>query len=405
VLYAVSLAVFLGVILLLVGALLLVEALVLPRGARRIVVNGDASRPVLASAGTTLLASLVQNGILLPSACGGRGTCALCKCRVESGVQGVLPTEAVHLSRRERLENVHLACQVKVKGDMQVAVPEEVFHIGRFNATVVSNDNVATFIKELQLALDPGERLVFRPGSYVQIDIPAFHIAFRQIEVGEGYRDAWDRMGLWELEARNDTPVYRAYSMANTPEEDLIRFTIRIATPPPGVADAPPGVASSYLFHLKSGDRVTLSGPFGDFFVKQTAREMCFIGGGAGMAPMRSHIFHQLLAVATQRKVTFWYGARSRREMIYDAAFRALAERFPNFRYHVALSEPQPEDRWEGLTGFIHQCVREQYLEEHPDPGEIEYYLCGPPPMIAAVKRMLDDLGVDPGMIAFDDFG
>ena len=271
---------------------------------------------------------------------------------------------------------------------------------------MVSNENVATFIKELILRLEPGQALNFKSGAYVQIDIPRYHASFKDFHIPQTFRSMWDRYKLWSLVAKTDEPVYRAYSMANTPTEDLLRFTIRIATPPPGAgSDLPPGVGSSYVFSLKPGDKVVLSGPFGEFFIKETQREMCFIGGGAGMAPMRSHIFDQLSRVQTNRRVTFWYGARSRAEMIYDAEFRRLAEQFPNFTYTVALSEPLPDDRWEGPVGFIHQVAHDLYLSRHEDPSEIEYYLCGPPMMLRSVEQMLDSLGVDPEMIAYDEFG
>jgi Na+-transporting NADH:ubiquinone oxidoreductase subunit F len=288
---------------------------------------------------------------------------------------------------------------------MKIRIPDEIFNIKKYSATVVSNENVASFIKELRLKLEDGEQMDFITGSYVQIDIPEYEREYREIHVGETYKKVWDRFDFWGLKARTEEPVYRAYSMANTPEEDELRFTIRIATPPPGQPEIPPGVASSYLFTLKPGDPVTLAGPYGDFFVKDTDREMCFIGGGAGMAPMRAHIFHQLLAVDTDRKVSFWYGARSKVEMFYDEEFKALEEKFDNFSYNVALSEPQPEDNWDGPVGFIHQVLFDNYLKDHPDPTEIEYYICGPPMMLVAVREMLDSLGVEPEMVAFDDFG
>jgi Na+-transporting NADH:ubiquinone oxidoreductase subunit F len=403
--YILSAAVFAAVILVLVTVLLLVESRVVQKGERTITVNDDPQRRLKAPVGRTLLAALAENGIFLPSGCGGGGSCGLCKCRVESGGRDLMPTELAHLTRRQRLEGVRVACQLKVKEDMRIRVPEEILEIRKYTATVVSNENVATFIKELILRLDPGQSLNFKSGAYVQIDIPPYHAAFKDFSVPQSYRAMWDRYKLWSLVARVEEPVYRAYSMASTPTEELLRFTIRIATPPPGAGEAPPGIGSSYVFSLKPGDKVTLSGPFGEFFIKETQREMCFIGGGAGMAPMRSHIFDQLLRVQTGRRITFWYGARSRSEMIYDEEFRELAARFPNFTYTVALSEPLPEDRWEGPVGFIHQVAHDLYLSRHEDPGEIEYYLCGPPMMLRAVERMLDSLGVDRDMIAYDEFG
>jgi Na+-transporting NADH:ubiquinone oxidoreductase subunit F len=403
--YLIALAVFFGVVIFLVGALLLVESKVVLKGNRRIVINDDEDKRIETPTGTTLLAALTQNDILLPSACGGKGSCGLCKCKVLEGGRDILPTELAHLSRNEKLDHIRLSCQLKVKEDMRIRIPEEIFNIKKYDATVVSNENVASFIKELRLKLDPGQTMDFETGSYVQIDIPEYERSYRDIHVGETYKKVWDRFDFWGLKARTEEPVYRAYSMANTPAEEELRFTIRIATPPPGAADIPPGVASSYLFTLKAGDRVTLSGPYGDFFVKDTRREMCFIGGGAGMAPLRAHIFHQLLTEKTDRKITFWYGARSRSEMFYDEEFKELEDNFENFSYHVALSDPQPEDKWDGPVGFIHEVAYDQYLKNHSDPTEIEYYLCGPPMMLKAVQEMLDSLGVEPEMIAFDDFG
>jgi Na+-transporting NADH:ubiquinone oxidoreductase subunit F len=403
--YFIATAVFLGVVIMLVGALLLVESKVVLKGDRKIVINDEPHKMVQTPTGTTLLASLSQNNILLPSACGGKGSCGVCKCKVTEGGRDILPTELAHLSRNEKLDNIRLSCQLKVKEDMKIEIPSEIFNIKKYTATVVSNENVASFIKELRLKLDPGQKMDFITGSYVQIDIPEYERSYREIHVGETYKKVWDRFDFWGLKARGEEPVYRAYSMANTPAEDELRFTVRVATPPPGATDIPPGVASSYLFTLKPGDRVSLSGPYGDFFVKDTQREMCFIGGGAGMAPLRAHIFHNLLTEKTNRKITFWYGARSKSEMFYDEEFWALEKNYENFSYHVALSDPQPEDDWDGLVGFIHQVAYDEYLNDHPDPAEIEYYLCGPPMMLSAVETMLDSLGVEPEMIAFDDFG
>ena len=403
--YLIATAVFLGVVIMLVGALLLVESKVVLKGDRKIIINDDRDKIIHTTTGTTLLASLSQNDILLPSACGGKGSCGVCKCKVIEGGRDILPTELAHLSRNEKLDNIRLSCQLKVKEDMQIQIPSEIFNIKKYAATVVSNENVASFIKELRLKLDPGQKMDFITGSYVQIDIPEYERSYREIQVGETYKKVWDRFDFWGLKARGEEPVYRAYSMANTPAEEELRFTVRVATPPPGATDIPPGVASSYLFTLKPGDRVGLSGPYGDFFVKDTQREMCFIGGGAGMAPLRAHIFHNLLTEKTDRKITFWYGARSKSEMFYDEEFKELEKNYENFSYYVALSDPQPEDKWDGLVGFIHQVAYDEYLNNHPDPAEIEYYLCGPPLMLSAVETMLDSLGVEPEMIAFDDFG
>jgi len=403
--YLISTAVFFGVVILLVGALLLVESKVVLKGDRKIVINDEPDKSIEAPTGTTLLSALNQNSIWLPSACGGKGSCGLCKCKVTEGGRDILPTELAHLNRNEKLDNIRLSCQLKVKEDMKIRIPNEIFNIKKYDATVVSNKNVASFIKELRLKLEPGQQMDFETGSYVQIDIPEYEREYREIHVGETYKKVWDRFDFWGLKARSEEPVYRAYSMANTPSEEELRFTIRIATPPPGAEDIPPGIASSYLFTLKPGDHITLSGPYGDFFVKDTEREMCFIGGGAGMAPLRAHIFHQLLTEKTERRISYWYGARSKSEMFYDEEFQELADNYDNFTYHVALSEPQPEDDWEGPVGFIHQVVHDQYLENHPDPTEIEYYICGPPMMLSAVQEMLDSLGVEPEMIAYNDFG
>ncbi|MGD8520513.1 MAG: NADH:ubiquinone reductase (Na(+)-transporting) subunit F [Desulfobacterales bacterium] len=403
--YLIALSVFFGVIIFLVVVLLFVESKVVLKGNRKILINEDEDKSIETPTGRTLLAALTQNNILLPSACGGKGSCGLCKCKVTDGGRDILPTELAHLSRNEKLDNIRLSCQLKVKEDMKIRIPEEIFNIKKYNAMVISNENVASFIKELRLKLDPEQKMDFETGSYVQIDIPEYERLYREIHVGETYKKVWDRFDFWGLKARSEEPVFRAYSMANTPAEEELRFTIRIATPPPGAADIPPGVASSYLFTLKPGDRVTLSGPYGDFFVKDTQREMCFIGGGAGMAPLRAHIFHQLLTEKTERQMTFWYGARSKSEVFYDEELKELEQNFENFSYQVALSDPQPEDDWDGPVGFIHQVACDHYLKNHPDPTEIEYYLCGPPMMLEAVQAMLDSLGVEPEMIAFDDFG
>ena len=404
--YLVSLIVFTAVVAVLVGILLLIEGRVVRKGDRDIVINDDEEKRLKVASGMTLLSALVSNDVLLPSACGGSGSCGMCRCRVLSGGRDIMPTELSHLSRAEIRDNVRVACQVKVREDMRIRIPDEIFHIQRYSATVVSNANVASFIKELVLRLDEGQAIDYRSGAYMQIDVPEYEASFKQFKIAEKFRDIWDRFDLWKFKIRAEAPVYRAYSMASAPGEDLLRFTIRIATPPPLAGeDVPPGVGSSYVFHLNPGDRVVLSGPYGDFFIKDTDREMCFVGGGAGMAPMRSHILHELGTNHTKRRMSFWYGARSRKEMFYDEEFTALAEEHPNFSYHVALSEPQPEDDWKGLVGFIHQCLYEEHLESHPDPSEIEYYLCGPPPMIEAVEKMLDDLGVDPDMITYDKFG
>ena len=404
--YLISLAVFSGVVMLLVGILLLVESQLTVKGLCGIFINEDGDKRVEAKAGSTLLSALVENKIYLPSACGGKGTCGTCKCKITDGGGDILPTELALVNRKERKQQIRLACQVKVKQDMQIRIPDEIFNIKKYQATVVSNRNVATFIKELVLKLDSGQQLDFRAGAYIQIDIPEYEADFTSFSVAEKYKAAWKQYSLLTLKARSDEPINRAYSLANPPAEaDLLKFTIRIATPPPGKKDAPPGVGSSYVFNLKPEDRVTISGPYGDFFAKPTRREMCFIGGGAGMAPLRSHVRQQLLAEKTDRRISFWYGARSRNEMFYHYEFKALDEQFDNFIYTVSLSDPQPEDNWKGHTGYIHQVAKKHYLSKHKDPTEIEYYLCGPPPMVAAVERMLYDLGVEQEMIAYDRFG
>ena len=404
--YLISLAVFFGVVLSLVSVLLLVENRLVVKGSRRIEINDNTDKAVQAEAGSTLLSALVSNKIFLPSACGGKGTCGTCKCSVLAGGGDILPTELALVNRKERKQNIRLACQVKVKADMQIRIADEVFNIQKFRGTVVANENVATFIKELVIRLDGGLKLDFKAGAYIQFDIPEYEVQFKDFSVAERFKSAWKHYNLLSLTSRSYEPVNRAYSLANPPvEPDMLKFTIRIATPPPDRQDAPPGVGSSYVFNLKPGDRVTLSGPYGEFFAKPTQREMCFIGGGAGMAPLRSHIRQQLLAENFQRRITFWYGARSLSEMFYHEEFLELEKQFSNFSYWIALSDPQPEDNWSGETGFIHQVAHELYLADHEDPTEIEYYLCGPPPMVAAVVKMLYDLGVEPEMVAYDKFG
>ncbi len=405
--YLIGVSVFLSVILVLTGMLLLVEAKVVKKGDNRVIINEDEDRSIIAPTGSTLLSALSENGIFIPSACGGGGACGMCKCRVVEGSRGILPTEKAHLSRKEKKENVRLACQLKVKEDLKIRIPEELFNVKKYHATVVSNENVATFIKELVLQTDADEGLDFEAGAYIQIDIPEYELAFSEfrVRVAETYRPSWDRFDLWGLRSKTEEPIFRAYSLANPPCENcVLRFTIRIATPPPGAEEAPPGKGSSYIFHLKPGDRLTLSGPYGDFAVKDTDREMCFIGGGAGMAPLKSQILHQLNTVNTERTLSFWYGARSVQELFFSDEFDELAQRLPNFSYHPVLSSPGPGDDWTGPTGFVHNHLYDAYLVDHDDPGEIEYYLCGPPMMIDSAEEMLDSLGVEPEMIAYDKF-
>jgi Na+-transporting NADH:ubiquinone oxidoreductase subunit F len=405
--YLISITVFSSIILLLVSLLLLVESRVVKKGLVTVIINDEKEKSIKAPTGITLLSALVSHDIFLPSACGGGGSCGQCKCRVPAGGGDILPTELPHLSRKEKKEHVRLSCQLKIREDLRIEIPPEIFSIRQYHAAVVSNQNVATFIKELVLRLDDGEELDFEAGAYVQIDVPEYRdLIYAHFDISERFKSAWERFDLFGLKAVAEEPVYRAYSLANPPSEKKeLMFTIRIATPPPDAPAAPPGIGSSFLFGLKPGDRVTLSGPYGDFFVKDTDREMCFVGGGAGMAPMRCHIFHQLKSVGTHRRMTFWYGARSLQEMFYEKEFRELEAKNDNFSFFVALSDPQPEDNWDGMTGFIHQSLHDHYLKDHPDPTEIEYYLCGPPAMLKAVQDMLDDLGVDPEMIAYDSFG
>ena len=403
----VSIFVFSFLILLLVVMLNIAEKKLLPQGDAKILINGDDDKSPLVKPGGSLLSTLSSENIFIPSACGGGGTCSQCKCQVLSGGGDILPTEVSHFSRSEIKDNYRLACQVKVKGDMEVRIPDEIFSIKKWECTVKSNNNVATFIKELVLELPEGENLDFESGGYIQIDIPEYKLKYSDFEVEDEYREDWDKFKMWDLVAKNSNPdEFRAYSMANHPAEgNIVMLNVRIAHPPPNKWDAPPGIASSYIFNLKPGDKVTISGPYGDFFIKDTEREMVYIGGGAGMAPLRSHLFHLFHTLKTGRKVSYWYGARSKREMFYDDHFKKIEEEFPNFSYNVALSDPMPEDNWTGYKGFIHQVVLDNYLCKHEDPTEIEYYMCGPPMMNSAVSKMLDDLGVDEEMIDFDDFG
>jgi Na+-transporting NADH:ubiquinone oxidoreductase subunit F len=393
-------------IVVLTAVLLAVKARLSPSGRVMIEINHDPEKSLEVESGATLLSTLATNGIFIPSACGGKGTCGVCRCRVESGGGALLPTEVSHITPREARDGMRLACQVKVKESLGIELPPEVFDVRRWTCRVRSNHNVATFIKELILELPEGEEVPFRAGGYIQIECPPHQVAYRDFQVEEEYREDWDKHDLWRFLSRVDEPVTRAYSMANYPDEkDVIMLNVRIASPPPSRPDAPPGQMSSWIFGLKPGDEVVISGPFGEFFARETENEMCFIGGGAGMAPMRSHIFDQFRRLHTARKVTFWYGARSLREAFYVEDFGSIARDFENFEWHLALSEPLPEDRWAGYTGFIHQVLYDNYLKDHPAPEDVEYYLCGPPMMIDACKRMLDDLGVEPENVLFDDFG
>ncbi|MBX3177418.1 MAG: NADH:ubiquinone reductase (Na(+)-transporting) subunit F [Candidatus Hydrogenedentes bacterium] len=397
---------FCAVILGLVAVVLAAKSKLVASGDVTITINGDPEKAITTAAGGTLLNTLAQNKIFIPSACGGKGSCGVCKVNVKDGGGSLLTTEENWISRGEAKEGCRLSCQVKVKNNLSIEIPAEVFDVKKWKCKVRSNDNVATFIKELVLELPEGESVPFRAGGYIQIECPPHEVHYKDFDIGEEYRPDWDKYNLWQYVSKVDEPVTRAYSMANYPEEwGVIMLNVRVATPPPRSEGIPPGIMSSYIFSLKPGDEVTISGPFGEFFAKETKREMCFVGGGAGMAPMRSHIFDQFRRVHTDRKVTFWYGARSKREMFYEDDFDTIQAENPNFKWYTALSEPLPEDNWTGHTGFIHQVLLENYLKEHPAPEDIEYYLCGPPMMLAAVTNMLHDLGVEDDMIAYDDFG
>ena len=396
------------VILTLVVVLMVARTRLVAGGEVNIVINDDTSSAVHVAAGGTLLNALADQRIFIPSACGGKGTCGTCKVDVESGGGSLLPTETSHVSRGEAREGCRLSCQVKVKQDMKIRLPAEIFSVKEWKCKVRSNHSVATFIKEFVLELPPGEEVPFRAGGYIQISCPPHSVHYKDIDVEPEFRADWDRFQIWEIDSVVTEPVSRAYSMANYPDEKgVIMLNVRVATPPPRAPKGtPPGVMSSYIFGCKPGDEVTISGPFGDFFAKDTDAEMVFIGGGAGMAPMRSHIFDQFQRVHTKRKVSFWYGARSLREAFYVEDFDGIQKANPdNFEWHLALSEPLPEDNWTGYNGFIHQVLYDNYLKDHPAPEDIEYYLCGPPMMMSACFKMLDDLGVEPENIAFDDFG
>ena len=397
----------LTVILSLVFLIYLAEKKLLPDGDVQILINDDKDKSPIVKPGSTLLSALSSQNIFIPSACGGGGTCAMCKCQILEGGGDILPTEVSHFSRSEVKDNWRLSCQVKVKNDMKIQIPDEFFNVKKWVCTVLSNHNVATFIKELVLKLPEGENLNFKAGGYIQIEYPKFNLIYDQMDIEKEYHEDWDKFNLWGLKLDNKEESFKAFSMANHPAEgNIIKLNVRVATPPPPLWDkVPPGVASSYIFNLKPSDKVTISGPYGEFFIKDTNKEKIYIGGGAGMAPLRSHLFHLFHTENTKSKISYWYGARSLREMFYNDEFQDMALKNPNFKYNVALSDALPEDNWKGYTGFIHQVVYDNYLKNHEDPTEVEYYLCGPPLMINAVKQMLHDLGVEPEMIAFDDFG
>jgi Na+-transporting NADH:ubiquinone oxidoreductase subunit F len=404
-----SVLMFLGIMLLLVAVLLYARHKLVPSGPVKVTINSDKILEV--NAGGTLLNTLSEQGIFLPSACGGGGTCAVCRCQVLEGAGDILPTEVGYFSRKEIQDKWRLACQVKVKQDLNIQIPPEVFGIKKWECEVVSNKNVATFIKEFVVRLPEGEELDFQSGGYIQIDVPACTVEFKDMEVQDKFRGDWDQLKMWDLKMVNPEPINRAYSMANHPAEgNIIKLNIRIATPPwdrekNQFMKVNPGICSSYVFSRKPGDKVTISGPYGEFHIKDTKKEMVYIGGGAGMAPLRSHIFHLFHTMKTDRKVSYWYGARSKREIFYEDEFREIEAKFPNFKFNIALSEPLPEDNWTGYTGFIHQVVLDKYLSRHDEPEEVEYYLCGPPIMNESVLRMLDNLGVPDENIDLDDFG
>ena len=422
-----SVVVFVVVILLLVTILLQAKARLSPSGPVKLNINGD---DVEVESGTTLLTTLSSQKIFLPSACGGGGTCGMCKCQVTEGGGEILPTETGFFNRKEIADNWRLGCQIKVKNDMNVKVPEEIFGIKKWECEVVSNYNVASFIKEFVVKLPEGETLDFEAGGYIQVDVPATTVDFKNIDItshpklgkaSDEFQAEWDKFKLWDLKMVNPEPLFRAYSMANHPAEgNIVMLNIRIATPPfdrkkGGWMDVNPGVCSSFVFDQKPGDKVTISGPYGEFFIKETDAEMLYIGGGAGMAPMRSHLFHLFHTLKTGRKVSYWYGGRSKRELFYLDDFRQIEEQFPNFKFHLVLSEPLPEDNWnakenmddegDGFVGFVHQAVIDNYLNHHDAPEDIEFYFCGPPLMNAAVLKMVDDFGVPPENVSFDDFG
>lgn len=405
-----SILVFLAIVLTLVAALLFARAKLTAVGKVNITINEE--KEVSVNPGGTLLSTLSENGIFLPSACGGGGTCAQCRCQVVAGGGSILATETDHFTRKEQQNNWRLGCQVKVREDMKIIVPEHVLGVKKWECTVVSNDNVATYIKEFVVKLPEGETLKFKSGGYIQIDVPVINVDFKDMKIGEEYRPEWEKYGMFNLHMKNTEPTFRAYSMANHPAEgNIVMLNVRIATPPfdrvnGGFQKVNPGICSSFIFSRKPGDKVTISGPYGEFFLKNNDNEMMFIGGGAGMAPMRSHLFHLFHTVQeSKKKVTFWYGARSWREVFYYEEFMDIQNRFPNFKFHLALSDPQPEDNWTGNKGFIHQVIYDQYLSKHDEPEEIDYYLCGPPMMNSAVNKMLYELGVPNENVAFDDFG
>lgn len=398
-------AFFTVIVLVLVALILAAKKILVPSGNVSILINDQ--KRISVPVGGKLLGALSEAGIFVSSACGGGGTCAQCEVKVLEGGGDILPTEKSHITKKEAREGARLSCQVAVKQDMRVEVPPEAFETKKWICTVRSNHNVATFIKELVLELPEGEEVGFKAGGYIQIECPPHVVHYKDFDIEERFREDWDKYNVWRYVSKVDEPVVRAYSMANYPgEKGIIMLNVRVASPPPRAPEGtPPGKMSSYIFGLKPGDKVTISGPYGEFFIKDTNAEMVYIGGGAGMAPLRSHIFELFKRRKTDRKVSYWYGGRSLRELFYVDHFRKIEEEFPNFQFNIALSEPLPEDNWTGYTGFIHQVLHDNYLKNHPAPEDIEYYICGPPMMNAAVFKMLDDLGVEPENIAYDDFG
>ena len=403
-----SIIIFMIIILLLVGMLIVARDRLSPKGDVSLLIN---DREIVVSPGSTLLTTLAVNGIFLPSACGGGGTCGVCRCQIMEGGGSILLTETGFFTRKEQNDHWRLGCQLKIREPLKIKLPESVLGIKKWECEVVSNKNVATFIKEFIVKLPDGESLNFEPGGYIQIDVPKFQTSFKDFLIEDEYKSDWDKYKMWDLSIKNNAESFRAYSMANYPaEKDLIKLNIRIATPPwdnvkEQFINVPPGICSSYIFSRNPGDKVIISGPYGEFHIKNTNSEMVYIGGGAGMAPLRSQIFHLFHTLKTGRKVSYWYGARSLREVFYEDEFRAIEKKFQNFRFYLAMSESLPEDKWNGLTGFIHQVLLDNYLSKHEEPEDIEYYLCGPPVMNDAVLKMLDDLGVPNENISFDDFG
>ena len=426
-----ALVVFSGVIMLLSLVLIYARKQLMPQGDVKITVNGDTENPMIVQPGSTLLTALSEKNIFLPSACGGGGTCAMCECHVHSGGGDVLPTEMNHMSRKEAAEGMRLACQVKVRQDMDISIPEEIFGIKKWECEVISNYNVATFIKEFIVKLPEGETLDFEAGGYIQVDVPPIEVAYKDMDISahpkyhdtlDKFQKDWDKFNMWDLKMKNDEEVFRAYSMSNHPAEgNIVALTIRIATPPfdrakNGWMDVNPGICSSYVFGCKPGDKVTISGPYGEFFIKPTQAEMLYVGGGAGMAPMRSHLYHLFHTLKTGRKVTFFYGGRTKQELFYIEEFREIEKQFPNFKFAIALDNPLPEDNWvlkdgledtngDGFKGFVHNVVIEEFLSKHEAPEELELYFCGPPMMNQSVIKMADDWGIPEENVAFDDFG